>query len=1080
MIRLEINIGTDQAPDWQEAWLGDVSINMQHVNPVFDTEAGGSFSEEFELDCEMNRHILGNVDEMHGDSIFRRLYRKHFRLSASGIPLLYGIIWIDREVEIEDGTVAITLQSGNKEWNEKLEGKKLQDLDFIEDPKNRVLIGCCLPEYPLLEYRYLDAYIIRDYQLVIRDYQYLHTGWIPVPTYVGKVEDRHEHITLTSTGTIAGLTFPKMMFPYMPDSGIPTTNTQTPYDPDDINSPKFCNIRTCLTRYVQEGDNWVSRRDYNIHEPEDINTAPCFFVAYVMDRIFDALGIIADTSVLRTIPDFYRLALIHSNCAFTYKDEDDNILADYDAEGNKVPGKPVKPWNGDSTEVKKDKNDKNPLRCYLHNKFIKLYFDGHLSHKNSPKTIYCGDSDAKLAGDLTSPLWCFQANTGDFRNLSLVTSKRIGEDGMEHTDLHLRHYIDVDFALDSLSLYKAYATSANLPDIDFSEFLEGIRDGFGLRYLYNARDGRISMVLLRDILSSQDVTDIPCEVMEMYRVEGHTTGFRLKFSAGQELKTNAITGMLYYTRGSDDTVYNYYDSRNAIVFGAEAWKNWHEAVTSTHQTAVPSSYKDMLQMKSDTNMTYYIDEMTGNGYRYKVDSQAKKTQEWYPSLFQVAGFRDVIIGDCSDEDRTETISIGWSPVIENDVNGKAEYFERFTMPPDTDSNSQDTPAATKPKTSVWPKHALFIEGETYAVYVDSEKDTIKEEFLQVYEYTDNAVDYYYDEQGTLHASDFIDATITIEAPLNWDATKNEPFTDGEASFMLGVMRGSGGDAHREIYNTNYDGEDNSFWMDIPGSDAEFSADSVNACGQWYDYNGAEGGLGYESLHYRQEEAHTANAWYLYDKLFPESTVPFEQLRDVFIYTTYGQFNPDGNNHYDLLNDINAFDQDDPAQYIGSFRIEAEAHAWMEVLNKLISIRDEILFDAVLDIPEFTYTQPLSLKLKAEKPYQGGLKKKDPDGKEYLVTDWLSDVREDGMPAYYPIDAAYAKRGLFDKFYTEYAHFVLNRRIAKMKVHMELATLLNIDMTKKYRIGDITGWIKEYSYTVNSSGVSDIEIEMYYY
>ena len=43
----------------------------------------------------------------------------------------------------------------------------------------------------------------------------------------------------------------------------------------------------------------------------------------------------------------------------------------------------------------------------------------------------------------------------------------------------------------------------------------------------------------------------------------------------------------------------------------------------------------------------------------------------------------------------------------------------------------------------------------------------------------------------------------------------------------------------------------------------------------------------------------------------------------------------------------------------------------------------------------------------------------------------------------------------------------------------MADILNIDWTKRYKIGDYIGFINKYSYTINAEGMSDVELEMYY-
>lgn len=138
----------------------------------------------------------------------------------------------------------------------------------------------------------------------------------------------------------------------------------------------------------------------------------------------------------------------------------------------------------------------------------------------------------------------------------------------------------------------------------------------------------------------------------------------------------------------------------------------------------------------------------------------------------------------------------------------------------------------------------------------------------------------------------------------------------------------------------------------------------------------------------------------------------------------------------------------------------------------------------------------SLKLKAEKPVPEKLKEVSVTYEEYYAAykEWgLSD--EDINAAwqtvvsnaeyykkfgYFPINNVNAqKRGLFDKFYAEYAYFVVNRKIVRMTCRMEMADLLNIDWTKRYKIGEYVGFINKYSYSVSSSGISDVELEMYY-
>lgn len=81
---------------------------------------------------------------------------------------------------------------------------------------------------------------------------------------------------------------------------------------------------------------------------------------------------------------------------------------------------------------------------------------------------------------------------------------------------------------------------------------------------------------------------------------------------------------------------------------------------------------------------------------------------------------------------------------------------------------------------------------------------------------------------------------------------------------------------------------------------------------------------------------------------------------------------------------------------------------------------------------------------------------------------------------YAITNTYAqRRGLADKFYSEYSYFVRNRKIAKISCKMELAEVINLSWEKKYRIGNLVGFLKSYTYTVTKDGIGPISLELYY-
>jgi hypothetical protein len=86
--------------------------------------------------------------------------------------------------------------------------------------------------------------------------------------------------------------------------------------------------------------------------------------------------------------------------------------------------------------------------------------------------------------------------------------------------------------------------------------------------------------------------------------------------------------------------------------------------------------------------------------------------------------------------------------------------------------------------------------------------------------------------------------------------------------------------------------------------------------------------------------------------------------------------------------------------------------------------------------------------------------------------------EDGTDADWGIDANAAKRGLADRFMSEYMYFLLHRKTVSMEVDTTLTQLTNLSWFKQLRINDTVGRLKSRSYTLTNNGVTDMNIELY--
>lgn len=910
MISLRINTGDKKNPDWQNAYLSvDASITVECINPIFDASAGGSFSYEFELDCEKNRHIVGNVDSVQGESVFNKLYGKSFQLYYDGVPILFGIIWIDRQAEIRDGEVKIVLRSNNKEWSSLLEGKGLQDLTLCDKEGHRVVVGACLPASDIglhLSYQYKGK-VFSKYSGNSKDYE----NYEDYVNYIKEFLKDPFAFTEKSyyTEMMGGMILDKITLPRTLFNTV--VNVDKPFNPASWANP-FCHIRSCMQLYKPRDEAWEKYRGYSVHEPSYNNSAPCFYVSYVLQLIIKVLGLYITENHLESVPDFNRIAIAHTNAEYYWQDEEGNAIAPLNIDDF---------FDQDSYKV----GDNPTLQLTAKAKY---HSDPAIRITVIPQSNDLYDVNAQ--GIITG----YHQKKADY-------------------SIHL---------IKDQAIYEAYASNKNLPDITFQDFFDGVFNGFGAKILYDSEQGTLRIVLLRDILRQRNYEVLPCIVNERYIVQTNIRGFRLKYSSSQTHKENPLTSRIEYTSRDDDTTYNYYDYRRAVIF---------------NKVQDDIDYFGLIKEVSDDNKNLYIDCDTGNAYRIKVDKDAGKQEEWYPSLFEVGGYRDVAIGDCSDSDYTEEVSIGFSPLVSNDVNFKKEY-ESVTASSRT--------AIFDEKKDVSPKYAMYMDAEVHA----QEGSDISQPY-EWYCHTCTYEDLSFGEQeiikGVKSPTLRADCNILYSSAFCYDYTSREPFHDGDCSFTLAVLRGSGSDARRETIEYDYDGEGNNAWVQIAGSDNECTSDNVNSLGSLFDYNGVSSGIGYD--------------------------------------------------------------------------------------------------------------KSLCLKLKAEKPYKGGRKiYSEISKKEYLEEDFLSSQRQacdndghllfdkNGMPvmepAYYPISESKAKRGLFDLFYTEYAYFTTHKKIAVFNLQMEMAELAQIDMAKKYKIGDIVGWIKKYSYTLSSErGLVNVSFELYY-
>lgn len=280
----------------------DTSVSIESTSPIWGE--GRSFSFAFSLDMESNRHIIGNSDQLTGQSVYEMLDGKRAVLYTLGIPTYYGKIQLEDEVEIDDGYVDITLVSGNLTFDEMIDGMNCRDVELID----KIVIGERLTEFSV-KFTASSGQFTRDI-----------SGFFP--TY----------------------------FMHMRNNGKSTVNESDAYP-----IAKYCNTRICyrLPEKNAEGEdydysrygvdaikNTIKEKLEEVVNEGDFGTyvvlgadrplsGLCFYVLYFLDCLFYKLGYAWDHSSISYMEDLKRLAFCVTRCAYDEENVGVNVGWDY-------------------------------------------------------------------------------------------------------------------------------------------------------------------------------------------------------------------------------------------------------------------------------------------------------------------------------------------------------------------------------------------------------------------------------------------------------------------------------------------------------------------------------------------------------------------------------------------------------------------------------------------------------------------------------------------------------------------------------------------------------------------------------
>ena len=322
-----------------------------------------------------------------------------------------------------------------------------------------------------------------------------------------------------------------------------------------------------------------------------------------------------------------------------------------------------------------------------------------------------------------------------------------------------------EFDITSVYIEKkeVYATEKNFPATDVSSVIESLFNAFGLKIYEEPRTGYVHLVYIRDVLRDNEVIDASMNIVSRSVSYSKVKGVRMTY--GED----------------EDTAFKYNDWERIVLMNGY------------------NSYRYLINKISPYDKNLYIDPITGNKYRVKIDGDAEKEgdeQNLNPSLFKVAQFNDYVVGE--DVEETEDLELGFTPMIENDTSFIAQKLG--------DNINQQT-------------LSLYVDGAE----MGKENELLKIRIFKLGKAKLKTRQYRY---------------------MNYDASQaNEnPLLTHDTGFMLGIMRGPGNNSDYTITVKDYDGNGNDAWVTV-AADYATTSDTMDAYGNHYDYNGvASGGV----------------------------------------------------------------------------------------------------------------------------------------------------------------------------------------------------------------------------------------------
>lgn len=1039
---------------------GDTAITIIVTSEIFASGDVWTFS--FKLNTIANAHIFGSAGDLRGARLHDQINKRRARLWVDGLPLYLGHLKLADEAEVDaQGNVDVTFESGSKTFETMTDGANANQVPMIGD----VPIGVALWRKRWVQH-WLQFYgygVMDDNISAMGDGVYDENGnnWIGA-VYEG--EDDGESVQ----------PYPRFLFPHgifrNVDTGGPVAidciNTDTPYD----DAHPYCHVALCYQRYGYEKkfpDGHIepdysaepeAQRGYETMPADRVNSAPNFFVLYWIKALMTHLGINITENQMMDVEDLRRLFFVNTKCAYR---EPKKMRTGYDPQYTRYHFPSYGRYVAEYMDAEKNTNKES-------SSFTAMNVQVSDPHYTLPE-----------GWTLTYPIPNF-----DHLVVQLSNVARWEEENK------MQYWQHNDY------LFDAYATSECFPDTSISDVMSAIKDGFGVRFLFDDNYQRVRIVLLKNVLNDTQVQHVKCEVVKSIKKDNCIRGFRMTYGKGKD-------DTEFFYKGFDDKL-----PHKKPYFTDDSDKHDYT------KWELDARYDNIINRVTAFDTTCFVTPATGDAYGIKVDKDAKRYDELHPSLFEFAGYMDAEDGDCTGDDETiHTITLGFTPAIMNDLNMEQErkegvHKQRFALFVDQAMRPRRPDLGTGQD---YNKAEIYDVGKLYEDFSGmSSGGTVKPgEFFCTSDI--------YKEEKTLHTT--IGRYVMIQKPnpghlpdtkgmyVSWDVNFDlsgyfsegcrlylqdnfEPNDDGicpiekkDWGLTLGIMRGSGSGAYVNYYEDLLDMEGNQGWDIMAGEDAISHPDICDNYGNEWDYSA---GVTVCSTAAKAEE--------MLLRLYPSSNISLEG-RTLSTYITITRLaalkDKNGRTHNVLVAISTASAHIIPAGEVDGYLEAVQAYAVAHDMTLMASdkalrsifIQEDATMDSLsvferlemgavgrglpvnIDNNLLIRDGRLSLKLRAEKlnPYFNEKLPEDPDTN----------------PRYLEIKkASLRNRGLIDTLYKDYSYWIRNARIVTKQVRITIAELQSIDKTKRVRIGDIVGFIRKIQYQVDirkGMGLTSIEI-----